>query len=160
MLLAIWAMDENRLIGRQRRLPWSLPAELAHFHRTIAGYPILVGRITFAGLPLTMCQNRTIMVASRNNKLRYDDRPGQISVVTDLQNTIAQYRQHPTHHLYVIGGRQIYQYLWAYFDQLVVSYVRGQFTGDVYFPAVDWHQFAPAQVVPHPEFKVVYYQRR
>ncbi len=30
-IVAIWAQDENGLIGKGDRLPWSLPADLAHF---------------------------------------------------------------------------------------------------------------------------------
>ena len=34
-IVAIWAQDEEGVIGKDNRLPWYLPAELQHFKETI-----------------------------------------------------------------------------------------------------------------------------
>ncbi|HGK1565164.1 TPA: dihydrofolate reductase, partial [Streptococcus pneumoniae] len=33
-IVAIWAQDEEGVIGKENRLPWHLPAELQHFKET------------------------------------------------------------------------------------------------------------------------------
>ena len=48
-IVAIWAEDENRLIGVNDRLPWRLPKELKHFKETTMGQALLMGRV-----PLTV----------------------------------------------------------------------------------------------------------
>ena len=47
----IWAMAENRVIGKDNRLPWHLPADLKHFKSLTLGKPILMGRRTWESLP-------------------------------------------------------------------------------------------------------------
>lgn len=103
-------MDQNRLIGRGGRLPWSVPAELQHFRRVTTGQKLLVGRVTFASLPLTMQRHRQLLVASRDQQLTYHQYPN-VRVVNDLAPVIANHARHATNHLYVIGGAQIYQRL-------------------------------------------------
>ena len=49
-LVAIWAEDENRLIGSNQKMPWHLPKELQHFKKTTMGEAILMGRVTFDGM--------------------------------------------------------------------------------------------------------------
>jgi hypothetical protein len=47
------AMARNRVIGAGNRLPWHLPADLAHFKRLTHGHHLIVGRdaqrIEFSG---------------------------------------------------------------------------------------------------------------
>lgn len=48
-IVAIWAQDEEGVIGKDNRLPWHLPAELQHFKETTLNHAILMGRVTFDG---------------------------------------------------------------------------------------------------------------
>jgi len=49
-IVAIWAQDEEGVIGKDNRLPWHLPAELQHFKETTLNHAILMGRVTFDGM--------------------------------------------------------------------------------------------------------------
>ena len=44
-IAAIWAQDQNELIGKNQSLPWHLPAELKHFKEITSGHAILMGRV-------------------------------------------------------------------------------------------------------------------
>ncbi|KLL03343.1 MAG: dihydrofolate reductase, partial [Mycoplasmataceae bacterium RV_VA103A] len=37
MINLIWAMDTNKLIGKDNQLPWQIPAELKYFSQITAG---------------------------------------------------------------------------------------------------------------------------
>ncbi|KPC99253.1 Dihydrofolate reductase [Geobacillus sp. BCO2] len=50
MISHIVAMDENRVIGKDNRLPWHLPADLAYFKRVTMGHTIVMGRKTFEAI--------------------------------------------------------------------------------------------------------------
>ena len=40
----IAAMDRNRVIGKDNKLPWRLPADMSHFRALTMGKPVLMGR--------------------------------------------------------------------------------------------------------------------
>jgi dihydrofolate reductase len=44
---AIVAMSENRVIGKDNRLPWSIPEDLKRFRKLTLGHSIIMGRKTF-----------------------------------------------------------------------------------------------------------------
>jgi hypothetical protein len=64
-LALIAALARNRVIGRDNRLPWHLPADLRFFKRTTMGKPLLMGRRTWEsiGRPLP---GRRMIVLSRD----------------------------------------------------------------------------------------------
>ncbi len=65
MVSVIVAMSRNRVIGKENKLIWHLPADLKHFKETTMGKPIIMGRKTFesVGKPLP---GRTNIVITRN----------------------------------------------------------------------------------------------
>jgi dihydrofolate reductase len=65
----IVAMSRNRVIGRDNRIPWHLPAELARFRRATMGHHLVMGRRTWESIggPLP---GRTSIVVSRERGLR------------------------------------------------------------------------------------------
>lgn len=44
MISFIFAMDANRLIGKDNDLPWHLPNDLAYFKKVTSGHSIIMGR--------------------------------------------------------------------------------------------------------------------
>ena len=61
----IVAMSQNRVIGRNNKLPWYLPGDLKYFKQATMGKPIIMGRKTWdsIGRPLP---GRMNVVISRN----------------------------------------------------------------------------------------------
>jgi dihydrofolate reductase len=47
----IWAQSTTGVIGRDGRLPWRLPEDLAHFREITNGRPVIMGRRTWESLP-------------------------------------------------------------------------------------------------------------
>jgi dihydrofolate reductase len=64
-LTLIAALARNRVIGRDNRLPWHLPADLRFFKQVTMGKPLLMGRRTWEsiGRPLP---GRRMIVLSRD----------------------------------------------------------------------------------------------
>ena len=44
MISIIVAMDRNRVIGKNNRMPWKLPADLAYFRKVTLGHTVVMGR--------------------------------------------------------------------------------------------------------------------
>jgi dihydrofolate reductase len=47
----IWAQSTTGVIGRDGRLPWRLPEDMAHFREVTGGHPVIMGRRTWESLP-------------------------------------------------------------------------------------------------------------
>ena len=51
MIKLIMAMDKNRLIGKQGKLPWHIKADLQHYKETTLNHTVLMGQVTFDHMP-------------------------------------------------------------------------------------------------------------
>ena len=127
-LSAIVAMTPDHIIGRDGDLPWHLPEDLKFFKKTTSGHPILMGRTTFdsIGRPLPKRQN---IVLTRDPAWSHEGvevihEPSQLSSLDLLHDTV-----------YIIGGAQIYDLFLDQLDELIVTHVHENHSGDTRFPA-------------------------
>lgn len=130
-IVAIWAQDENGLIGKGDKLPWFLPADLAHFKETTTGHTMVMGRITFDGMGKRALPNRNTIVLTKDKS--YVAENDRVTVVHSVEEVLDWYA-HQEQTLFVIGGSQIFMAFAAYIDQLIVTDIHGQFDGDTFFP--------------------------
>lgn len=152
-LAIIVAMTMDRVIGAAGQLPWDLPDDLQLFKRLTAGGTIIMGRKTQAsiGRPLPGRHN---IVLSRTRQ----DLPG-MQVCHDFMNglTAAARCGKP---VFVIGGRQVYSEALPFAEDLHISWIDGQFAGDVHFPALDLDEWVCSEAEDYPGFRYVHYRRK
>jgi dihydrofolate reductase len=101
-LAAIWARSVDGVIGRDGRLPWSLPEDLARFKALTSGHVVLMGRATWESLPDASrpLPGRENVVLSRT----LGEAPGAV-VVPDVDAALALVGDRPA---WVVGGAQVY----------------------------------------------------
>ena len=128
-IVAIWAQDEEGVIGKDNRLPWHLPAELQHFKETTLNHAILMGRVTFDGMGRRLLPKRQTLILTRNS----DEKMDGVSIFNDIESVLDWY-QSQDKNLYVIGGKQIFQAFEPYIDEVIVTQVHASVEGDTYFP--------------------------
>ena len=128
-IVAIWAQDEEGIIGKDDRLPWYLPAELQHFKETTLNHAILMGRVTFDGMGRRLLPKRQTLILTRNS----DEKMDGVSIFNDIESVLDWY-QSQDKNLYVIGGKQIFQAFEPYIDEVIVTQVHASVEGDTYFP--------------------------
>jgi dihydrofolate reductase len=136
MIALIWAMDENRLIGKDNVLPWHYPKDLQYFKDHTFNQAVLMGDLTYQSLktyyktkPLPF---RKSYVANINDAI-YPDAIHVKDLFEFLKNTKED--------IYVIGGKTIYQLALPYADKLFITYILGTHEGNVYFPNFDLSKF-------------------
>jgi len=136
----IWAMDKNRLIGKDNQMPWHLPAELAYFRKVTTGHPVLMGRRTYEsiGKPLP---NRTNVILTRNEEYK----PEGCIVIHSIEEALERFGGQL---LFIIGGAQIYRQFLPYAEKLYVTLIDHEFAGDEYFPELDWENWRQISVEP------------
>lgn len=136
----IWAMAENRVIGRDNKLPWHLPNDLKYFKRLTTGKAVIMGRKTYdsIGKPLP---NRTNIVITRDTAFSAEG----IKVVHSLADAIemaeAECLINGNDEVIIMGGAEIYKQALPQADRLYVTLVHAEVEGDAYFPEVDFSQF-------------------
>ena len=79
------ACAENRVIGREGRLPWRIPEDLQFFHDQTAGQTVVLGRVCFETWPRELLDGRQPVVITRNTALATD----QVRVASSLTAALA-----------------------------------------------------------------------
>jgi len=131
------AVGQNTGIGFQNKLPWHLPADLAHFKKLTTGHVILMGRKTYESIGKAL-PNRENWVLSRG--LNY-----QMHEIKLFQHwdEILNAEKVLSKTLFLIGGAQLYKY--AIENQLVskvhLTRVHVSPEADTFFPDVDPSEF-------------------
>lgn len=137
------AMARNGVIGRANRLPWHLPADLAHFRRTTMGAPVIMGRRTWESIGRALPGRLNIVVSSR---------PAYAAVgavlVPSLERAWEEAGNVPE--AFLIGGEQLYRHALAQADRIYLTEIDADIDGDVRFPAFDRHAWRETLVATHP----------
>ena len=137
----IVAMSQNRVIGRDNKLPWYLPGDLKYFKQATMGKPIIMGRKTWdsIGRPLP---GRMNVVISRNPE--WEAPAGTVaaeSLEAALVKAEAQAEIEDGEEVMIIGGGQIYAEALPMVDRMYVTLVHDEVEGDAFFPEVNWEEW-------------------
>ena len=137
MINLIWAMTKDNLIGKGNLMPWHIKEDLVYYKNKTAGKTVVMGEETYYSLkgyyktrPLPY---GTIYVASLNTDLKLDD----AIVINDLIGFVSNFKDE----LWVVGGATIYKLTLPYADRLYISFVKGNYEGDKYFPQIDYSKY-------------------
>lgn len=135
-------MATNRVIGRANGLPWTLPADLAHFKRLTFGNPIIMGRLTHESIGRPLPGRRNIVV-SRDPGLVL---PG-CDVVPSLDEAYRITGNVPE--AFVIGGARLYASALATADRIYLTRIDAEIPGDTLFPPLDPQHWIEEEMARH-----------
>jgi len=135
-------MAENRIIGRENRLPWRLPADLRRFKSLTMGKPVIMGRKTYEsiGKPLP---GRSNIVVTRDPDYRA---PG-CQVVHSLEQALEAGAGHAE--VMVIGGAELYRQALGRAQRMYLTLVRAEVEGDTLFPDIEPQQWRELERESH-----------
>jgi dihydrofolate reductase len=140
VISAIVAMSENRVIGKDNKMPWHLPADLRHFKAITTGSPILMGRKTYQsiGRPLP---NRINIIITRDTTFQA---PGCV-VVNSLDEAVHHATGENVKEIFIIGGAEVYRQLMPDIEKIYLTIIHHEFDGDTFFPELnvkEWKEVA------------------
>jgi dihydrofolate reductase len=136
--VALVAMADNGVIGRDHRLPWHLPDDLRRFKALTMGHVLLMGRRTFdsIGRPLPGRRN---LVLTRNAAWRAD------GCETAASPAAAVAAVGESEQLFVIGGAEVFMACWPIMQRMELTEVHASVPGDVLlhgFERSEWREIA------------------
>ena len=140
-IVIVAAIARNRVIGKDNRLLWNIPEDMAHFKALTAGHTVVMGRKTWESLPprfRPLPGRRNIVVSRQHGYLA-----SGAEIADSLENALAMASTAAT--AFVIGGEQVYRQAMAFADRLEITEVDLEPEGDACFPdipAADWRETA------------------
>ncbi|MDY5982834.1 MAG: dihydrofolate reductase [Anaeroplasma sp.] len=141
MINMIWAMDKNNLIGDGNRIPWHIKEDLIYYKNKTKGQVVLMGDATYFSLksyyktkplPYGKCYIATI-----DKNLKIENPLEDIEIIYDLDSFLKNF----SGDLWVCGGATIYKLALPYANRLYISFIKGDFKGDKYFPTIDYDKY-------------------
>jgi dihydrofolate reductase len=132
----IVAMDRQRGIGKDNRLPWRLSADMKRFRELTMGHHLIVGRKTYEsiGQPLP---GRQMIIVTRQSGFQAEG----CLVAPSVDAALKLARARGENEVFVIGGAELYAQTLALADRLYLTLVDAEVEADVFFPefeASDW----------------------
>ena len=131
------AVARGGVIGRDGRVPWRLPEDMARFRELTTGHPVVMGRRTWDSLPepFRPLPRRRNIVVTRNEKWNAAGAE-RASSVDEALRALADDES-----VFVIGGAEIYSATLPLADELLLTEVELDVEGDTLFPEWDRHAF-------------------
>ena len=123
----IVAMDRQRVIGHEGRLPWHIPEDLKRFKVLTMGHSIIMGRKTHESIGRLLPGRRSVIVTRQPDYAV----PGA-HVVHSMQEALAACAG--DEEVFVIGGGEIYREALPMADRIYLTEVEGNYRGDALFP--------------------------
>ena len=133
MLALIVAHARNRVIGRDGRLPWSIPGEQHRFRDLTMGNAGIMGRVTYEeiGHPLP---GRLNIVVSRTQRYEGEN----LLTASSLNEAIALAGDRRA---FVSGGARLFAEALDLVDVMYITEIDAEVPGDVFFPEFDVSHF-------------------
>ena len=115
-------------IGKDNKMLYHIPKDLAFFKRKTVNHVIIMGRKTFESLP-GLLPNREHWVITKDTSF---NKTRSFNSIDDVLEAID-----PNVDYYIIGGGEIYKQFMPYADCLYITEVDDFKVGDVRFPSID-----------------------
>ena len=143
ILSLIVAMACNRVIGRNNRLPWHLPADLKFFKRTTMGKTLLMGRRTHESIGRPLPGRINIVITRRRNYTA----EGCIVAHSFEEALVAAGN---VQEVVVLGGAACYARALPHADRVYLTKVQAEVEGDAWFPELESSQWEEVWREDHP----------
>jgi len=131
--VALVAMADNGVIGRDNRLPWHLPDDLRRFKSLTMGHALLMGRRSFESIGRALPGRRNL-VLTRNPAW-------QAAGCERVATPAAAIAAAGDSSLFVIGGAEVFLACWPLIHRVELTEVHGAIEGDKRLPGFDRRQW-------------------
>ena len=129
MIALIAALSQNRVIGKEGRIPWKIQGEQKRFKELTTGNVVIMGRRSYEEIGRPLPGRTTIVVSSTK-----DFTGENCYTAHSLPEAI---RLAGSRDIFVSGGAGLYEEALPLADRLYITEIDRFFDGDTYFPAFD-----------------------
>ncbi len=145
---AIAAMSLNRVIGRGAEIPWHLPEDFKWFKETTMGGVLVMGRLTFEAIGRPLPGRETVVLS------RSGFACDEVRTVGSLDELDPANETRP---MFIAGGAQVYEQALPRCSDLLLTIVKREVAGDVFFPEFEDRFTERETLRDEEEFRIVHY---
>ena len=138
----IVAVSLDYAIGKNNKLLFRLPTDMAFFKEKTLGKVVVMGEKTYLSLPKRPLLNRINIVLSDNPNFVAD---GAI-VVHTLDDLFKELKKYRSEDIFVCGGASVYNLLMNYCDTAYVTKVEKIVDADTYINDIEKHGFVLKEI--------------
>lgn len=145
LISLIVALDQNRGIGKDNRIPWRLSADLKNFKTLTMGHHLIVGRKTAEsiGRPLP---GRAGVLITRTVPFTL----AGWDTVHSLEEALTLARHRGETEAFIGGGAEIYAQSLPLADRIYLTRVHATVPADTFFPVFDETAWTLLETWDHP----------
>ena len=132
------AFSENMVIGIDNKLPWNLPKDLQHFKNYTINKSIIMGRKTYESIGRPLPNRNNIVISKTLSNLE------GIYICESLDDALNQARtlnKNAQNEIVMIGGARVFLESAHLVNKLVLTKVKCNIDGDVFYPRLDFQKF-------------------
>jgi dihydrofolate reductase len=159
-IIIIAAMAENRVIGRDNAMPWSLKEDMARFRELTKGWPCIMGRKTWESLPKKPLPGRLNIIISKTitaDSSVTNDSAQDVKIFPSLSAAIEYCTGYEK--VFICGGETIYRQALDMADKIELTLIHRQYEGDAFFPEIDTACWNVAGTVNFDTFSFITYTK-
>ncbi len=157
-IILISAIAKNGVIGKSDgEMPWHVKEEFQHFKNTTYGFPIIMGRKTFEtlGKPL---KGRLNIVLTQKPDINYPFE--EVKIFNSLPEAYSHCEKEKFEMAFVIGGGEIYSQAMDKADEMILSYMKFEAKGDVFFPKFNKEKWKVVKKEDREQFEIFWYVKK
>ena len=158
------ALSNNRVIGVNNDLPWSLKKDLAHFRGYTTNKIIIMGRKTFESIGRPLPNRINFVVSTTITEIEgaqvFKSTKEALSEANKLCIEL-NYKE-----IVIIGGGYLFRDTLSVVNKLVLTEVDCEIDGDVYYPDINLDSWQNTETSEHEkdsenefDFKVLVYEK-
>jgi len=131
----IAAMSENRVIGRDNKLPWHMPADWKNFKRITHGKPFIMGRNSYEAPDKLLSTKKSIILSHSEipDLCEHCIRVDHLDKALQLLITESE--------IFILGGQSVFEQAILISDYIYLTIIHAEIFGDAYFPEIDFSQW-------------------
>lgn len=141
-VMMISAMAKNRVIGNNNDIPWHLPEDFQHFKTHTLNKPVIMGRLTLKSMNYKALPKRENIIITRENIDGF-------TCFKSLKEAIDYCKEKKYEKACLIGGQRIYNQGLEFCDEIYLTEIDKDFTGDTFFPIFKSNEWKLVESVTH-----------
>lgn len=145
-------MTRDHVIGAENGLPWHIPEEYNGYLARVAGKTVIMGSTTYEAFGQDLTSKHNIVI-SRNMP------EGESYIVCDSLEAAFQKAESLGEDIFIAGGSSIYKQTIDQADMMYLTYIKGNYEGNAYFPEFDESKWKIVNRQDFDQYEIVTYQR-